>query len=342
MVSIGLVLGAGGVLGGAYHAGALAALDTAVGWDARTADLIVGTSAGANTAASLRGGLSAADHLARALDDPLSPAGTALTAGSPGRIRLPEPHEAGARPPWRSLPQAPWLLGPAFLRPGRARWGVALAGLMPEGQLPTTVLGDRIRPLHPDRWPGAPTWIVAYRTGDARRVVFGRDDVDVPDLATAVEASSAVPGRFRPIRLASGRYVDGAVHSPSNADLVAGLGFDLVVVSSPMTSAPGVFDTGDAMGTRARAWFAGLLQREVAIVTGRDTPVLCLEPSRRDLALLRSDGPDDERVAAVAESAYQSVLDLLDHGLNRSNDQGFDPAVAAALELLGPARSDPV
>ena len=327
MISLGLVLGAGGVLGGAYHAGALAALDTGAGWDARTADLIVGTSAGANTAASLRGGLSAADHLTRALDQPMSAEGIALTADIPDRLRLPEPHGADPRPPWRSLPQAPWLLGPAFLRSGRARWGVALAGMMPEGRLPTTVLGDRVRPLHPGRWPAAPTWIVAYRTGDARRIVFGRDDVDVPDLATAVEASSAVPGRFRPVRLASGRYLDGAVYSPTNADLVAGLGFDLVIVSSPMTSAPGVLDNGDAMGTRARAWFAELLQREVAAITGKDTPVLRLEPSQRDLALLRAEGPDDERVAAVAESAYQSVLDQL-------RDPNMDLGVAAAIERL--------
>jgi predicted acylesterase/phospholipase RssA len=43
---IALVLGAGGVAGGAFHAGALAALHDALGWDARSADLVVGTSAG--------------------------------------------------------------------------------------------------------------------------------------------------------------------------------------------------------------------------------------------------------------------------------------------------------
>jgi NTE family protein len=324
MVSIGLVLGAGGVLGGAYHAGVLAALSEGTGWDPRTAELIVGTSAGANTAASLRGGLSAADHLARATDQPLSPEGAALTAGFPGRLRLPQPHEAGRRPPWDYRPQAPWLLGPAFLRPGRPRWGVALAGLVPEGRLPTAVLGDRVRPLHTGRWPDAPTWVVAYRTGDGRRAVFGRDDIDVADLATAVEASSAVPGRFRPVRIESGRYLDGAVHSPSNADLVAGLGFDLVVVSSPMTSAPGVRTADDPLGARARAWFAGLLQREIAAVTGKDTPVLCLEPSERDVALLRADGPEDDRVPEVAESAYRSVLDRL-----------IDPVAGHAVDLLG-------
>jgi len=49
------VLGAGGIAGFSFHVGALAALAELTGWDPRDADLIVGTSAGANAAASLRG-----------------------------------------------------------------------------------------------------------------------------------------------------------------------------------------------------------------------------------------------------------------------------------------------
>ena len=44
MPSVGVVLGAGGIVGAAYHAGVLTALAEA-GFDARHADLIVGTSA---------------------------------------------------------------------------------------------------------------------------------------------------------------------------------------------------------------------------------------------------------------------------------------------------------
>ncbi len=62
---IGLVLGAGGVTGGAFHAGVLSALQAGLGWDPRKATIIVGTSAGSIAAASLRAGLSAADLLAR-------------------------------------------------------------------------------------------------------------------------------------------------------------------------------------------------------------------------------------------------------------------------------------
>jgi NTE family protein len=107
MVSIGLVLGAGGVRGGAFHAGALAALAESTGWDPRTASLIVGTSAGAHTAATLRAGVSAADHLARATDQALSDDGAAIVASAPERLRLADPSETGATPPWAYLPQTP-------------------------------------------------------------------------------------------------------------------------------------------------------------------------------------------------------------------------------------------
>ncbi len=328
MVSVGLVLGAGGVRGGAFHAGALAALAEVTGWDPRSADLIVGTSAGAHTAATLRAGLSAADHLARATDQPLSAEGASITAAAPGRLRPSAPAEAAAVPPWAYLPQAPWLLGPAMLRPGATRWGVAAAGMLPAGRLPTAPMGQRVRVLQTGRWPERPTWVVAYRTRDGRRAVFGRDDIDVPDLATAVEASSAVPARFRPVRIGKDRYIDGAVYSPSNADLVVGLGFDLVVVSSAMTASAdhqAAPEPGDPFGlaARARRWFASLLVREVTAIQAAGTPVLTLEPDAAVLAAIRADGDDHDLSPAVAAAAHRSILERLD-----------DADVAPALALL--------
>ena len=44
---VGLVLGAGGVMGGAWLTGALQALADETGWDPASADCVVGTSAGA-------------------------------------------------------------------------------------------------------------------------------------------------------------------------------------------------------------------------------------------------------------------------------------------------------
>src|SRR5262245_15911565 len=68
---IGLVLGAGAVGGHAFHGGVLAGLEDAVGWDARGADVVVGTSAGAVVGALLRAGFRGSDIAARAVDAPM-------------------------------------------------------------------------------------------------------------------------------------------------------------------------------------------------------------------------------------------------------------------------------
>src|SRR5687768_13521414 len=96
---IGLVLGAGGVAGGAFHSGVLAALHESMGWDPRDAAVIVGTSAGSITAAALRAGLSAADGLARAQGRSMSPEGERLlrSIGPPRRPPL-RPASQSRRP----------------------------------------------------------------------------------------------------------------------------------------------------------------------------------------------------------------------------------------------------
>ena len=61
MARIGLVLGAGGIVGHAFHAGVLSALAEATRWDPRGSEIIVGTSAGSRVGALLRAGVSASD-----------------------------------------------------------------------------------------------------------------------------------------------------------------------------------------------------------------------------------------------------------------------------------------
>src|SRR4051812_20251663 len=54
---VGLVLGAGGVLGGAWITGALHALATETGWDLAESERIIGTSAGSMMGALLASGV---------------------------------------------------------------------------------------------------------------------------------------------------------------------------------------------------------------------------------------------------------------------------------------------
>src|SRR3954452_19590108 len=78
MSSVGLVLGAGGVVGQAYHGGVLAVLEHDCGWDPRHADVIVGTSAGSITGTLLRAGVPASELAAWAVQAPLSTEGALL------------------------------------------------------------------------------------------------------------------------------------------------------------------------------------------------------------------------------------------------------------------------
>jgi NTE family protein len=118
---IGLVLGGGGVVGQAYHAGVLAALEHDLGWDPRTADVVVGTSAGSITGTLLRGGVPASELAAWAVKAPLSAEGALLEdlfgtehpTFTPLRLV-----DLFRRPP--SLPGLP-MLGAALRRPWRVR-----------------------------------------------------------------------------------------------------------------------------------------------------------------------------------------------------------------------------
>lgn len=296
-----LVLGGGGIAGAAWHGAVLAALDE-VGWDARRADLVVGTSAGSNVAAVLRLGVPPADLLAGPLGRPLSSVGAEHAARAGGPLRLPAPRLGFARP------GAPRLALRALSRPWRFNPLLALAGVLPHGQVPTSAIGDRIRATHDDPWPADPTWICAVRLADGRRVVFGRD-VDDADLATAVEASSAIPGYFEPVEHGGATYVDGGVHSPTNADLAAGLGFDLVVVSSPMSGTSAALR---GRWTGARPLHAAALGREVRRLRAGGTPVLVLQPGPDVVEAVGPTSMDPTRRRRVAQVAHRSVRTHLD------------------------------
>ncbi len=213
-----LVLGAGGAAGWLFHAGVARTLREEAAWDARSADLLIGTSAGAAVAAALRAG--ADPHRIT----------EAITRGPDEKQRAEYQRQAEAQK--RTIrPLAPGLV--RHLLPGNQGVGVALAGLLPPGWFPTGPLG-RFPGVNGHRgWP-AGLWIPAVRVSDGEVVVFGRDVTDAP-VSAAVEASSAVPGMFRPREIDGTRFVDGGVASPTHAHLAAEADPDLVIISSPLT-----------------------------------------------------------------------------------------------------------
>lgn len=312
-----MVLGAGGLTGRAFHAGVLVGLADH-GFDARTADLLVGTSAGSGIAATTRAGFDAVNQQAMVLGDRVDDDLAERFAHLPPPVVLPRTMTRAEGLP---VPSSLRLSAQAFFRRGAPRYGLLVAGALPMGHHPTSRIGDRVRGLFRERWPTTPLWICSLRHDDGALVVFGRDVLQT-DVGTAVEASSAVPGFFEPVVIDGAHYIDGGVHSPTNLDVVAGLGFDLVIVSSPMTA------TADAMGPAyrhlARAYHRRLLEREAETVRHAGTPVIMLEPDAHTLHLIGDEPLDPARNREIAAAAREAT----------NNRLAGDDATATRARLL--------
>jgi NTE family protein len=308
------VLSAGGMLGDPWHSGVLAHLESATGWDTRRAELVVGTSAGSVTATILRTGISAIDRVAHFRGEPISEAAAALYS----RITT-EYTEPRVDRDWRPL--SPKMSITAMWPPWKPDpLRVALGGV-PRGTKSGEPLEKRRNELHPERWPVAPTWVIAVRADDGRRVVFGRDDVK-GNIGQAVRASSAVPGAYVPVKIGTREYIDGGVHSSTNADLTSMLGFDLVIISSVMTATPG---TRNWLTDPTRSWFSRKLADEVDEIRRRGTPVIVFEPDTDALRDL-SKHNEDPRARAVAAGAA-----TVERVLNSTDGAGLRDLIARAV-----------
>lgn len=301
MVRTGLVLGAGGMVGQAYNAGVLAALEQDLGWDPRTAEVVVGTSAGSVTGTALRLGVAASDLFASACEVPLSPEGAAFFDLLDGADQnLPSPSPLDLLRGWR--PPSGRLLARAVREPWTLRAGAVAGSLLPPGRYD---LRERTRVL--DRmgrgWP-ADLWVCAARRDDGRRAVFGRDSMPIARLSDAVAASCAIPGYFAPVQIGTRHYVDGGTHSPTNADVLTHAGLDLVVVVSSMSAAHGSSRRPDA----AIRWAAHRrLEQEIRLLRAQGTAVVRFEPDRATMSTMGLNPMAEDRSEHVATAARESA-----------------------------------
>jgi NTE family protein len=278
---VGLVLGAGGVTGDAFHRGVLGALHE-TGFDARAADVIVGTSAGSAVGASLR--------------RPDRPFGTSMREATVHGRKL------GVAPDL-----SPYLA--ALRRPWRARPGVLLSSLLPTGRRSTDFLVAGFRAQHGDRWPEEPLYICGVRRRDGKRVVFGREGAPRTDVAHAVAASCAIPGYFHPVEIDGEMYVDGGVHSPTNADVLDGWDLDVLLVSSPMSVDPRRLGVG--IDLPVRLGFHRYLRRETAKQRRRGTTVVAFEPGGELLSVMGVNALYAGRIDEIEEMSAARARELL-------------------------------
>jgi NTE family protein len=76
-------------------------------------------------------------------------------------------------------------------------------------------------------------FIVAMNLDTAERVVFGHNENTTASISQAVQASTALPGFYKPARIHGVDYVDGGVRRTANIDVAIEHGAQLVVCYNP-------------------------------------------------------------------------------------------------------------
>jgi len=306
----GLIVGCGGTLGFAWAVAALAAVEKRLDWDARTAEVLVGTSAGAELVSALGSGRSVCDLLAalqgRSDADPLL-------------LRHLGAHPGALPPvPWPGLPGAGLTAAAAR---GRVPLGSGLLGLLPRGRGDAGWLRDFGAALADgNTWlASSRTWLVATETRSGRRVAFGSPDAPVADIGSALAASWAIPGWFPPVRIGGRAYLDGGVVSPTSADLVAPLGLGEVVIVAPMATSGGAPATGLSRLERvARRWMTRTLDAEELLLRAAGTRVVRIEPGAEELAVMGFNFMDVARRPATLDVSLRTAPDRVKRALDRS------------------------
>ena len=331
-MKVGLVLGAGGVMGGAWLTGALHALATETGWDPASADRVVGTSAGSMIGALLASGVppwfmvahSAGESFEGLVDASGRPAAEADRSGG-AVFRL----HRGLPP---IGPGSPELVLRTLSAPHRHRSSALAAGWLPRGFMSTEPLKDIVRRVAPEGWSEHPgLWIVACDYATGHRVPFGREDAPPADLADAVAASCAIPGFYHPVTIAGRRYVDGGLWSTSNLDVLRRDELDLVICLNPTSTLHPIraWNPAERIANLVRRQSGRRLGWEARRLREAGTDVVLVQPTDEDLAVMGRNLMSRSRRNQVIETAVRTATDQL-----------RDPDCARLLERL-PA-GDPV
>ena len=307
------MLGCGGTLGAAWTVATLFEVSRALGWDPRSADILLGTSAGSGLAMLLGAGVS----VEALLDAQL---GAASATGPLAR------HFANPPPAWPR---------PRFGRPSsmarvrtamrRAPLLAALTGLLPEGHEDTSFLDGLVDAhVEPGNWvPHHGTRIVAARLECGARVAFGASRAPKVAMRDAVRASWAIPGFFPSVSLGGLRCVDGGIVSPTSVDLAAEEGLDEIVVLAPMASAKPFARRGlGRIEGLVRAGMSSTVHSEVTKARRQGAKILLLEPLEEDLEVMGPVFMDGSRRLAVLESSLRTARRNVRRSLDATQSNG--------------------
>jgi predicted acylesterase/phospholipase RssA len=327
---IGLAVAGGGPIGGMYEIGALRALDEAIeGFDMTALDVYVGVSSGAFIAAGLANRLDTAE-MCRIF----------LTSDS---------HEARFRPEVFARPAVfEYLRRAASVPRMLTGWLGAIArnpldfnlsdtllrfgSVMPTGLFDNGAIESFLRGVFTTngrsndfRALERKLYVIAVELDSGKAVRFGAPGHDHVPISAAIEASSALPGLYPPVRIDGRYYVDGALQRTLHASVALDEGADLVIGINPLVpfnasqaQASGK-DTPDSLvdgGLPAvlSQTFRTMLQSRMQASLSRyarhyeRADVMLFEPNADDVEMFFSNVFSYATRVRVAEHAYRSTL----------------------------------
>jgi NTE family protein len=301
-----LVLGCGAVAGAAWSIATLDAVQRRLGWDAREAELLIGTSAGAVLAALLAAGVGVERMMAAQRGEAAGCAWDHEHDSGGALPPLPAPRLSGAGLAWQGLR-------------GRVSPLTALCGLAPQGR---TDMGGFVRLIDSvvpaGQWAPHPrAWMMAVDAASGERVALGRTGAPAMPLNRAVCASYAVPGCCPPVHSGGRTYIDGGVASPTSADFALGSGVEEAIVLAPFASSEPDRPRSPLalLERRVRRHMTGIVDRECAQLRAAGIRVVRLEPGAEDLRAIGYNMLDPGRRRLVFDTALRTAPRAVERAL---------------------------
>jgi NTE family protein len=324
-----LVLGGGGFTGGVYEIGALRALDLlSVNRTVNEFDVYVGTSAGSFVASAVANGVTPEEMMRVIVQQVPTPFPDASISAllKPNYLEF---VTKGAMLPLRVAQVVRSLLRDLG-QVSAVDLVVGLAEALPSGlytgqgieRYVRTILSDPdrtddFRLLEPE------LYLAATDLDTCERIVLGAQGWDDVPISTAVQASSALPMIYKPVKVKDRELIDGGVLSTTNVDIAVEAGAKFIVVVNPLVPYVNDFEKRipTLTGSRARRvsdmGFPHIGYQAFKLVAYQRLHEMARRWEQRypgvDIVLIEPE-PNDELMFQTSIMNYTSRVDIARHG----------------------------
>ena len=205
---------------------------------------------------------------------------------------------------------------------------LSLLELLPPGLLDNSGVRDYLTEVLEQRGQGRcfsalnrDLYVIAVDLDRGTAVAFGEEDLREVSIPFAVQASTALPGLYRPVRIGGRDFVDGGVKKTAHISKAIQHGADLVICINPIVPVLNDEKSGPLAGPLAERGMNFVLDQAFRIMLhgrmeygmeryAREYPevdILLVEPTRDDMRMF---APNIMRMSArraVAEHGYRSL-----------------------------------